>query len=229
MDHMHRNGIFHRDIKPENILIMEDALKVNYITCPTAWTVQLFQYIVQEYITWILQLSSIHQVQLFLHVAADGWEWVCLACGFWKLPRCIFKTAIHRIHFYPLVTPRPISTIHHNLPSLLGGMLHFSYKLQLLLTIHTVFQDSCPFSDCSLSNLKLQKPMQIHCINLAHIKENRQDQSLSWAFSYPTFGLRWQESSLHKEISNSLQTSVNFVPYVGQVPSTRMLVDRWIL
>lgn len=36
MDHMHRNGIFHRDIKPENILIMEDVLKVNYITHPTS-------------------------------------------------------------------------------------------------------------------------------------------------------------------------------------------------
>lgn len=58
--------------------------------------------------------------------------------------------------------------------------------------------------------------MQIYRINLAHVKENKQDQSFSWAFSYPTFGQRWQESSLHKEISNSLQTSVNFVYYVGQ-------------
>ena len=37
-----------------------------------------------------------------------GWEGVLIACRFWKLPRGVFKAAIHRIHLHPLVKDRAL-------------------------------------------------------------------------------------------------------------------------
>jgi hypothetical protein len=45
---------------------------------------------------------------------------VLIACRFWKLPRGVFKAAIHRIHLHPLVRIGPLFPpissrfCHHN-------------------------------------------------------------------------------------------------------------------